>query len=667
MDILQYKTKVFSVAEYYRGAGIKQSEWPKMMMPFFTLRLVESRLIRERDKMEAEIGGVSDENRDDFVEYFKTKPMGYNDYVIRQHKDLRTICMNDKTMESDFEAYLKGFDAETKRLLGVAEQLENEKTKDKFLDISSVEGTLKSKNIFFDVVKLWSEIDLVPFDNSEITTLEEHIKREWADMSAETSGEQYTPQDIISLISEIVATRVDTKKKDFLSIYDPTCGGGNLLFGMEDRLQSQTERPIKTFGMEWESSLYALSKIESRFRKDSDIRYGNTLTQTVFIDNRFNVIVANPPYGVDWKGYKKEIDNDQTGRFIDTPAVSDGQLLFDQHIVYHLDEKDGIAVIVNNGSSLFAGDAGSGESNIRKYFFEKDWVEAVVQMPTQEFFNTGIYTYLWILNKNKAADRKDKVLMIDGSNFWEPLKKSRGDKRRQMNKDHRAKIVEAFVSGTENEYCKVFSKYHFYYNKQKIVLFNVDSNKNYIKENIKLELGTICSKGKKLEGKTISISDAAEATDIISSFDYKNESCFVTDSDGNKYFWNAEKETVLKGDEALGCGTIETKITSKKATKTLPARFEVTATLTPDCVNDYEIISYSPNEEENTKLIDDFLAKYVFLPFEKKDFVVGTEINFNKIFFKPEVLPKAGDLLSEIKELDANLKKLESQFNLGME
>ena len=667
MDILQYKTKVFSVAEYYRGAGIKQSEWPKMMMPFFTLRLVESRLIRERDKMGAEIGGVTDDNRDDFVDYFKTKTMGYNDYVIRQHKDLRTICMNDKTMESDFEAYLKGFDAETKRLLGVAEQLEDEKTKDKFLDISSVEGTLKSKNIFFDVVKVWSEIDLVPFDNSEITTLEEHIKREWADMSAETSGEQYTPQDIISLISEIVATRVDTKKKDFLSIYDPTCGGGSLLFGMEDRLQSQTERPIKTFGMEWESSLYALSKIESRFRKDSDIRYGNTLTQTVFIDNRFNVIVANPPYGVDWKGYKKEIDNDQTGRFIDTPAVSDGQLLFDQHIVYHLDEKDGIAVIVNNGSSLFSGDAGSGESNIRKYFFEKDWVEAVVQMPTQEFFNTGIYTYLWILNKNKASDRKDKVLMIDGSNFWELLKKSRGDKRRQMNEEHRAKIVEAFVNGTENEYCKVFSKYHFYYNKQKIVLFNVDSDKKYIKENVKLELGTINSNGKKIEGKTVDIADADEAADIISNFDYKNDSCFVTDSEGNKYFWNVEKETVLKGNEALGCGKIETKIASKKATKTLPARFEVSATLTPDCVNDYEIISYSPNEEENTKLIDDFLAKYVFLPFEKKDFVVGAEINFNKIFYKPEVLPKAADLLSEIKDLDNELKTLENQFNLDAE
>lgn len=341
--------------------------------------------------------------------------------------------------------------------------------------------------------------------------------------------------------------------------------------------------------------------------------------------------------------------------------------MFDQHIVYHLDEKDGIAVIVNNGSSLFAGDAGSGESNIRKYFFEKDWVEAVVQMPTQEFFNTGIYTYLWILNKNKSSDRKDKVLMIDGSNFWEQLKKSRGDKRRQMNEEHRAKIVEAFVNGTENEYCKVFSKYNFYYNKQKIVLFNVDSDKKYIEEDIKLELGAINSNGKKIEGKTVSITDATEATNIIASFDYKNNSCFVTDKDGNKYSWDSEKETIMKGKEALGCGTIVTKITSKKATKTLPARFEISATLTPDCVNDYEIISYSPNEEENTKLIDEFLTKYVFLPYVKKDFIVGAEINFNKIFYKPEVLPKASDLLSEIKELDSELKDLESQFNLDME
>ena len=666
MDILQYKTKVFSVADYYRGAGIKQSEWPKLMMPFFTLRLVESRLIRERNQMEKEIDGVTDENRDDFVAYFKSRET-YNDFIIRQFKDLHQICMNDKTIESDFNSYLNSFDPETKRLLGVTEQLQKEKTEDKFLDISSVIGTLKSKEIFFDVLKVWSEIDLVPFNNSEITTLEEYIKREWADMSAETSGEQYTPDDIISLISEIVSTHVKKDGKEFLSIYDPTCGGGNLLFGMEDRLQSQTNRPIKTFGMEWESSLYALSKIESRFRKDSDIRYGNTLTNIPFINNRFNVIVANPPYGVDWKGYKKEIDNDQTGRFIDTPAVSDGQLLFDQHIVYHLDEKDGIAVIVNNGSSLFSGDAGSGESNIRKYFFEKDWVEALVQMPTQEFFNTGIYTYLWILNKNKAPERKDKILMIDGSNFWIPLKKSRGDKRREMNEECRAKIVEAFINGTENEHCKVFSKYNFYYNKQKIVLHNVDENGKYIADKVKIELGTINVGSKEIEGETVEFSGGEQATEIINSFDYKSKDNFVTDKYGNKYIWNEEKETLLGGHEELGCGIIEAKISSRKATKKLPARFVVSANLAPDCVNDYEIIPYSPDEEENTQIIDDFLKKYVFLPYVKKDSIIGVEINFNKIFYKPEVLPKAADLLVDIKKMDTELKELETKFNLDAE
>lgn len=666
MDILQYKSDVFAVADFYRGAGIKQSEWPKLMMPFFTLRLVESRLIRERNKVEKEVGGVTDENRDDFVAYFQSTDM-YNDFIIRQFKDLHQICMNDKTIESDFNSYLNSYDAETKRLLGVSEQLQKEKTEDKFLDISSVIGTLKSKGIFFDVLKKWSEIDLVPFDNSEITTLEEYIKREWADMSAETSGEQYTPDDIISLISEIVATRVKKDGKEYLSIYDPTCGGGNLLFGMEDRLQEQTKRPIKTFGMEWESSLYALSKIESRFRKDSDIRYGNTLTYIPFINNRFNVIVANPPYGVKWDGYKKDIVNDQTGRFHDIPGINDGQLLFDQHIIWHLDDKDGIAVIVNNGSPLFNGDAGGGESNIRKYFLDNDWVEALIQMPTQEFFNTGIYTYLWILNKNKSPDRKDKIMMIDGSNFWIPLKRSRGDKRRRMNENNRYKIVEAFVSGKENEYCKVFSKYNFYYNKQKIVLYNVDENGKYIDEKVKIELGTINNGSEIIQGKTVEIADSGNATMIIDSFDYKNSNCFITDNANVKYTWNSEKETILKGNEELGCGIIETKIASKKATKTLPARFEVSANIAPNCINDYEIIPYSPDEKENTKIIDDFLKKYVFLPYVKKDSITGVEINFNKIFYKPEVLPKAADLLADIKKIDSELKDLEAQFNLDAE
>ena len=229
----------------------------------------------------------------------------------------------------------------------------------------------------------------------------------------------------------MIASKIEDNGK-FLTIYDPTCGGGNLLFGVEDKIKEKFKRPTKTFGEDWSDSLYALAKIESRFRADSEIKYGNTLTNISFIEKQFDIIVANPPYGVDWKGYQKDIENDTTERFVALPSISDGQFLFTQHILHQLAD-DGLSVVVHNGSTLFSGDAGSGESNIRKHFFDNDWVEAIIQMPTDEFFNTGIYTYLWIFNKNKPADRKDKVMLLNASELFEPLKKSKGRGGRQMN------------------------------------------------------------------------------------------------------------------------------------------------------------------------------------------------------------------------------------------
>ena len=468
MSILKHDSEIWATADLLRGAGIKTSDFPKYMMPFFALLMVESRLIRESKRMVDD--GESQDNMDEFVEIFQLEGLGYNDFVIREGKSLKDICKNDKTFDVDFQSYIKSFDAETKYLSGVDKGTEEEK----FLDISGISGLLKKKRILFDTVKTWSAIDLTPYNNSEITTLEEHIKRKWADISAETAGEQYTPDDIISLITEIIATRIEDNDQ-FLSIYDPTCGGGNLLFGVEDKINKEFSRPTSTFGEDWSDSLYALAKIESRFRQDSTIKYGNTLTDINFIEKRFDVIVANPPYGVDWKGFKKDIENDTTERFIDLPSISDGQFLFTQHIIYQL-EDDGFAVVVHNGSTLFSGDAGSGESNIRKHFFDQDWVEAIIQMPTDEFFNTGIYTYLWVFNKNKPADRKDKVMLLNASDLFEKLKKSKGKKRKKMNADNRAEIVKAFTDYKESEYTKVFDKWDFYFNKQSIMLTNVDEN-----------------------------------------------------------------------------------------------------------------------------------------------------------------------------------------------
>jgi len=695
VNILKYESDIWKTADLLIGAGIKQSDFPKFMMPFFALVMVESRLIRESKRIEAEEGK---ENMEDFLEIFQLEGLGYNDYVIRKGITLKDICQNDKTFDSDFDAYLKAFDAETKYLLGVDKGNEEER----FLDITGVYGLLKKKRIHFDTIKAWSEIDLLPFNNSEITTLEEHIKRKWADISAETAGEQYTPDDIIALISELIATKIEDNN-EFLTIYDATCGGGNLLFGVEDKIQEISDRPTATYGQEWNDTLFALAKIESRFRKDTEIEYGNTITETgKFFDKTFNIAVANPPYGVDWKGYESDVKKDETGRFVALPSISDGQFLFTQHILSKLDDHNGFGVIVHNGSTLFSGDAGSGESNIRKHFFDNDWVEALIQMPQDEFFNTGIYTYLWVFNKNKPAERKDKVILIDGSNQWELLKKSKGKKRRQMNADNRKAIVDAFVNFEDvivdgKEMAKVFDKWHFYYNKQSIILTNVDENGKAIQmptktnkagetveeKSIKLhptkvEFVTLDGEIKELSDFEITTFDKSayasledyfnqEVKELINSIDYK-ESNLKIQTSKTIYSYDTEKETIIEqvgnATTELGNGKIVVKTAYKKETKTKDAFIQITVELTKDTVKDYEIIPYLPIEEDNQKQIADFMAKYVTRPFEYSDNVIGVEINFNKIFYVPEQLTPITDLQVELESLENELVNLENELGL---
>lgn len=692
-NILQYESKVWSTADLLIGAGIKQSDFPKYMMPYFAMIMLESRLVRHYRELLKDFGAdsIDDiEDINDFLEEFKDYNIGYNEVVIKQHKTLADICKNDKTFDNDFDTYLKAFDPETKELLGV----DRGNTEEKYLDISGLSGQLRKKNILFDTVKKWSEVDLTPYNNSDITTLEEHIKRKWADISAETSGEQYTPDDIIALITEIILSKTEDNG-EFLTIYDPTCGGGNLLFGVEDIIQKSYNRPTKTYGEDWSDSLYALAKIESRFRTDSDIRYGNTLTNISFIEKQFDIIVANPPYGVDWKGFRKDIENDTTERFHALPSISDGQFLFTQHILSQLDAK-GLAVVVHNGSTLFSGDAGSGESNIRKYFFDNDWVEAIIQMPTDEFFNTGIYTYLWIFNKNKAAERKDKVILINGSDFYEPLKKSKGKKRKEMTPVKREIIIDALTNFEDTEYAKVFDKWHFYFNKQSIMLTNVDENGLTFEDRLPFKKGNLIEpvREKSIKIKPKKINQRIDGEDIeiteflITEFDATKfdtlQDCYTkhykpliiqfdqtipylgVDTDIANFYFDTEKESIVavhkKGADIMGNGKIVVKASYKKATKTREASIVITTELTPDYEKDYEIIPYSPNSIANNQNIADFMAKYITKPFRYIENTIGVEINFNKVFYKPEELRSLAAITTDLQDLEDDLLNLEKEL-----
>lgn len=662
-DIMHYESDIWAVADLLLSVSVKQSDFPVYMMPFFALAMLEGRMLNAMAQIREEEGTSPEEDPDDFKEAFLEKECGYNEFIVMQGKTLASICRNDKTFDQDFSTYLKAFDPVLKKLLGI----ERDKTDKKYLNMDGIVAELRGKKILMQVVAMWARIDLSPYDNSAITTLEEHIKRKWADISAPTAGEQYTPDDIIALIAEIIASKIQKPKDEIVHVYDPTCGGANLLFGVADRLHNEAGyHNIATYGSEYNDALYALAAIESRFRPLSTIEYGNTLTRVPFQEKQFDVIVANPPYGTKWSGYEKEIKMDERGQFPGgLPSVSDGQLLFMQHILWQLADS-GIAVEVHNGSTLFSGNAGSGECNIRKYIFDHDWVEAIIQMPQNEFFNTGIYTYLWVMNKQKPLERRDRVVLIDGSNLWQLLKKAKGDKRREMLSQHRQQIVDALLHFTESDICKVFPREYFYYNKQQLTLTEVSASGHHVGENI-------CASGKPFDLKkpvSITLGDTCykdltqlSADDIkamakrVTTEKTELAISIETENDGT-YAFCPEESTILHTTkdgtvEDLGCGLFAFKASISK-TKGTVCKISIAPLLT----DDYEIIPHHLDRFENDREIQAFIDKYITKPYTLGGNTVGVEVNFNKEFFVAEELESTELLLQEIQDLNSQIKPI---------
>lgn len=658
-DILSYESDVWASADVLRSSvGLKNSEFPDFMMPFFALRMVESRLIRKYEEVCQDPELLTLEDR---IDEIKETVGFYNSMVIEESTTLVDILKNDKNFNVDFKRYLDSFDNGLKSLLGI-----DSPDKTENLNLSAVVDSLRKKNALFGYVTAWAKIDFTPYDNSEITTLEEHIKRKWADMSAETAGEQYTPDDVINLISELIAS--DKFKSDKIyKLYDMTCGGGNMLFGVEDKLKkSQDKVKTETYGQELRGSLYALAKIESMFRKGSHIEHGNTLTHDKFAGVDFDYGVANPPYGVSWKEEYKTIMADETGRFGHGgyPSTSDGQLLFVQHMIAKLNET-GKAFIVLNGSPLFSGDAGGGESNIRKWLLDNDYVEAFIQLPTGEFFNTSITTYIWCLNKSKPEDRKDKILCINAENQCVKLKKSKGVKTQEISKDHAIKIVNIYSEFKESEISKVLSKYDFYFNKQYIRKLEKDEEFGAVKESIKLNnIKSIIVKDREnnyeenkidIENIEISADSVKSFNDFIKSVDNELQSINIITDDNLSYTID-ENNCVIKIDGLnelnLGYGSINIKASFVKSTAKKEASISMTAVIEQVWTKDEEKIPFS--FENNEEKIKEFLTEWVsddLSEIEFLDNIIGVEVNFNSVFPKEIKIRKTIDILKEIESL----------------
>lgn len=648
-DILSYDSKIWSTADILRGnVTTKESLYPLYMMPFFSLVLLESRLLRSFDETK-DIDDTQEryEELKDMLKY-------YNPVIIEEGLTLSKIVKNDLLFESEFDRYLNGYPTEVRNLLGV-----NNGSDDDNLNIASKIKSLKDKNVLHGWLAIWAEINLKDYDNSEVTTLEEHIKRRWADMSAETAGQQYTPSDIISLISELSKT-TEQDLNGLVKIYDPTCGGGNMLFGIEDVFKKLGKNQninvaTKTFGQEMEGSLYALAKIESYFRINSHVEQGNTLTDDKFTSEKMHLVVANPPYGVDWKEYKNAIDKDQTGRFsAGKPTVADGQLLFVQHIIDKLND-NGHAFVVLNGSPMSSGDAGSGESEIRKWILENDYLRALIQLPTGEFFNTSITTYIWCLSKNKPEELKDKILFINAENNFQLLSKSKGNKNKEINDENRKLIADLFQNNTESDISKVKSKYDFFFNKQSVKVLKQDDEFGSINKKIKLDIAHLDQFLKFISNPNSSLEEQVKSINqLFKNKENFDEDLIIEDDYGNQFVYSPIENTLVVNGKAQGCADLVVKLKYNKPKVTQKEKIHESVSIDvyfePLWEKDEEKIPYS--NEDNDQSIRDFMKQWVSEDdknYQLLNNTVGVEINFNDVFENNQFkLRTVADILHDI-------------------
>jgi type I restriction enzyme M protein len=680
--LLSCADKIWETADTLRGAGIKASEWPAYMMPFFALMMLESRLRRFRqgrvDEYKQETAtafNFEDAAHLEWLEYSaKAANKGYHRDLLLHGKGLKeTSAVPGGNFLNRLIAHLDQYDPDTKRLLGIGYA----QGQAKFLDMQGKASDLFSRDNcpLYPFAQKWASIDLTPFDNSEITTIEEHIKRKWADISAETAGEQYTPTDVIDLASALIVElrREGKGGAGIADVYDMASGGGNFLFATEDALRDAfPELSVRTRGQELNDALYALAAIEARFRQDARIEWGNTLTNDHFLLDKFDAIVANPPYGVDWKDFKRHLEMDASGRFDPNrmPPTSDGQLLFLQHAAFHLSET-GVATIVHSGSTLFSGDAGGGESETRRWLIqEQDIVEAIVQLPKNEFFNTGIHTYLWILNRAKPAARKGHVLLINAEGCFTKLKKNLNQKNCEIDEASRTRIVQAFRDFADGPISRKLPIDALLYNKVELELWRHDEDGRAIAGTSRIEGETVTVR---FDEATYRIDNGnldlcafpdktvKEAIALFHEAARNAEQTTVQVPGGSTCRRDNETGAITVDGAAMGLGVLSVRAKVAKSKGQERAKVDILVDRLVE--KDSETVAFASDDDANNRLIAEFLARWVHEPWCLHGAKTGCEINFNRVFPKQSGIRASRDILKEIAAVEEEMARLEADIS----
>ena len=447
----------WSIADLLRG-DFKQSQYGRIILPFTLLRRLECVLEASKEQVLAGYEKIKPLNLpEEAQEKLLLRATQIDGHTLSFYNlskmDLAKLGQDD--IKDNLESYIQGFSKDAREIF-------------EFFNFAEFIGQLNDADLLFKVVQKVRQTDLSPkaVSNHDMGLVFEELIRRFAEGSNETAGEHFTPRDIVRLTTALVFMEDDaalTKPGIIRTIYDPTAGtGGFLSSGMEYVHELNPQAVMRAFGQELNPESYAICKADMLIKGQdvSNIKLGNTLSNDQLYADKFDYMLSNPPFGVDWKKIESTIKDEHTLRGFDgrfgpgLPRVSDGSLLFLLHLIDKLRdvsssdaagaEGGGRIGIILNGSPLFTGGAGSGESEIRRYLLEADLVEAIIGLPTDMFYNTGIATYVWVLSNKKTHERKGKVQLINGVNLYSKMRKSLGSKRNEMSEADIAIIIRSF-------------------------------------------------------------------------------------------------------------------------------------------------------------------------------------------------------------------------------
>ena len=490
VNIQEKSNLIWAIADKLTGV-YKPHEYGKVILPMTILKRFNDVLAPTKEEVLKTYENVKEfEVKDIFLK----KASGYNFYNTSNY-DFQKLKDDSNNLETNFKAFLEGF---------------SDNIKDIFLNFEferEIEKLLKN-DLLYSILEEFNK-DTAYMGIDKITTIDigyifEDLVRRFSESYNEDAGEHFTSRDIIYLMTDLLIA----EDKDILleegvakTVYDMTMGTSQMLTCMTERLLAlDSEANVKLFGQEINQITYAIAKADMLIRggNSDNMKLGNTLSDDKFSGFKFDYIISNPPFGREWKTAKDSVEEEHKkgneGRFgVGLPKISDGQMLFDLNGIAKLKDTGKMAII-HNGSSLFTGQAGSGESEIRRHIIGNDWLEAIVQLPNDTFYNTGITTYIWIISKCKPEHRKGKVQLINASNMCENRRKNIGNKKVDITEKYREVVVKAYGEFLNKEYkidgkiceSKIFNNEEFGFNRIQIESPLYDENGNIVMKGKKI-------------------------------------------------------------------------------------------------------------------------------------------------------------------------------------